>query len=477
MAVHLGRNDLCHCGSGKKYKRCHLDADETASRAAVASPAHRPQIPEPPVAAPPPPLVPSDQPGLIRLGDATSPGLLPRDEEMDALYTDFQRRLQEMPDADFPRQLALLDEELSTGADEEIVAESLFEMQDAIWTKALAEGASERMVEVAALVRRRRPDVYVYERIWILDWLFEDALLRRDYERLSSLVDELLHVSPGHFDQFMRIIDHLLLHDQQELVLRVLQGLWPQVREREDLFDFAKAEWAQLLTMLLLYGHHDRGGATDAADPALTAELAELPDLDSSVIQDALAILATEHPPAWGPDDFTHGEWGHFNQSADSRSWQEPDETELRYQRNLSSLVLWVLRQIHERYAIPYCRLELARDDFLDLLVRLPGARHKPARLWFTAKQLESKLAATASAFSDQPYKTVMLAVLAPRYLEIAEGLGLISPSQAADTGKALTSLRPRLLSIAGASSPDPKLRELLMAIPPFQSRKSAGRP
>jgi len=23
----LGRNDICHCGSGKKYKNCHLDLD------------------------------------------------------------------------------------------------------------------------------------------------------------------------------------------------------------------------------------------------------------------------------------------------------------------------------------------------------------------------------------------------------------------------------------------------------------------
>lgn len=23
----LGRNDLCHCGSGKKYKHCHYDQD------------------------------------------------------------------------------------------------------------------------------------------------------------------------------------------------------------------------------------------------------------------------------------------------------------------------------------------------------------------------------------------------------------------------------------------------------------------
>ena len=27
-----GRNDLCWCGSGKKYKRCHLDKDAHQQR-------------------------------------------------------------------------------------------------------------------------------------------------------------------------------------------------------------------------------------------------------------------------------------------------------------------------------------------------------------------------------------------------------------------------------------------------------------
>jgi preprotein translocase subunit SecA len=32
----LGRNDPCHCGSGKKYKNCHLGKDEEAARTARA---------------------------------------------------------------------------------------------------------------------------------------------------------------------------------------------------------------------------------------------------------------------------------------------------------------------------------------------------------------------------------------------------------------------------------------------------------
>lgn len=33
---HPGRNDPCHCGSGRKYKQCCLEKDEAAARAARA---------------------------------------------------------------------------------------------------------------------------------------------------------------------------------------------------------------------------------------------------------------------------------------------------------------------------------------------------------------------------------------------------------------------------------------------------------
>ena len=32
--MEIGRNDACHCGSGKKYKKCHLEKDEAENRKA-----------------------------------------------------------------------------------------------------------------------------------------------------------------------------------------------------------------------------------------------------------------------------------------------------------------------------------------------------------------------------------------------------------------------------------------------------------
>lgn len=37
MSALPGRNDLCHCGSGSKYKKCHLEQDEAARVAAAAA--------------------------------------------------------------------------------------------------------------------------------------------------------------------------------------------------------------------------------------------------------------------------------------------------------------------------------------------------------------------------------------------------------------------------------------------------------
>lgn len=34
--VELGRNEPCHCGSGKKYKKCHLLKDEEKERKQLA---------------------------------------------------------------------------------------------------------------------------------------------------------------------------------------------------------------------------------------------------------------------------------------------------------------------------------------------------------------------------------------------------------------------------------------------------------
>jgi hypothetical protein len=54
VEANLGRNDPCHCGSGKKYKQCHLVEDEAKARAERAKGAAEAPVPAEDGAAPTP---------------------------------------------------------------------------------------------------------------------------------------------------------------------------------------------------------------------------------------------------------------------------------------------------------------------------------------------------------------------------------------------------------------------------------------
>lgn len=60
----LGRNDPCHCGSGRKYKQCCLEKDEAARRKAREAEGKEatPVAPETGVALPTPPRHSTRQP-------------------------------------------------------------------------------------------------------------------------------------------------------------------------------------------------------------------------------------------------------------------------------------------------------------------------------------------------------------------------------------------------------------------------------
>jgi hypothetical protein len=52
VEANLGRNDPCHCGSGKKYKQCHLAEDEAKARSERAKAAEAAPPPSAETAAP-----------------------------------------------------------------------------------------------------------------------------------------------------------------------------------------------------------------------------------------------------------------------------------------------------------------------------------------------------------------------------------------------------------------------------------------
>ena len=104
----LGRNDLCHCGSGKKYKKCCLQKDEEAehdARIATQSPPLIPALPPLPRAELPPP----------------DPHIEARNAAFDARWEEFEKQ-------DYEGQIALF---LKTLDEKELMDDDMaFEMVD-----------------------------------------------------------------------------------------------------------------------------------------------------------------------------------------------------------------------------------------------------------------------------------------------------------------------------------------------------------
>src|SRR5215813_3162768 len=73
----LGRNDPCHCGSGRKYKHCCLDKDEKEAAAARANAAAEATAPSANASPAPPPRKPKHQTHQPWKA-ATSRGFVPR---------------------------------------------------------------------------------------------------------------------------------------------------------------------------------------------------------------------------------------------------------------------------------------------------------------------------------------------------------------------------------------------------------------
>jgi hypothetical protein len=61
VEANLGRNDPCHCGSGKKYKQCCLGKDEEKARAARAKAAAEAPVADTEAEAAPAPRAPKHQ--------------------------------------------------------------------------------------------------------------------------------------------------------------------------------------------------------------------------------------------------------------------------------------------------------------------------------------------------------------------------------------------------------------------------------
>ena len=422
----LGRNDPCWCGSGKKYKHCHMHEDQVKGRELVVEPP-----PAALAAATPAPMKP------------TMPELPPIPPEIAA----FNARWEQFEAAELEDKVTLFLETLASG---EMDAEESYEMLQGIRDETDPRHDPQARARYAELVERLRqeaPDLYRYDLPYYSENLINDAIAEGRWEAIPELLAGFAEGPADRgIDIFFNLIDQLKYHGQTEPLLHTMKQMWPAVSDAVDtgkLVPWTNEELGSEITLLLFFQYLETAEAPRANDPALREATSPYGSFNTRWLKQAIPHLSAPAPSPWQRAD--------FGETVDAEQWAE----------NLGALLFEFMADQRRRAGAPFSKSDLARDELLELLhqqftqpevtsSKRPSKAEKRARRQLAERPLSSLVPRYASLdrhlaemfglLSAQPYKAAVLTELLPAYLHFLARLGLIHPTE---MDAALDGLRP----------------------------------
>jgi hypothetical protein len=432
MSQKIGRNDPCWCGSGKKYKHCHMREDKAKAEPQARSPASRPPA-LPPLS--PPPEIP------------------PEIAAADARWDQFEA-------ADLEEQIDLFQGGLASGvlgAEESV--EMLETIRSGLDTYHSPEGRT-RYADLLQQLRQGAPDLYEHHIVYYHADLINDAIADGGWDDLPELLIPFSQKPERGIEIFSNIKEQLMYHGQVQPLIDVMRQAWPEVAESGEILPWAIEEFAGDLSLLILLDYLERTESPRSDDPALLDAVAPYGKFKASWLKQAVRYLSAPAPSAWSPDD--------FGQAVDAEQGE-----------NNLSILLFEFMADQRRHGVPLSRSELVRGPLLtmlhDQLVAAPTldqprrgkkrARERAAQpqspLVPRHKTLDKALVDLFPFLGARPFKAGAIAELLPAYLHFLARLGLIHPTQ---MDEALASLRPmivdQLLPVLRSYGGDPCMGE-----------------
>jgi hypothetical protein len=421
----LGRNDPCWCGSGKKYKHCHMRQDQAEAGESAVEPA-----PATPAAATPAPMTPTM---------SEPPPVPPEIAAINARWEQFET-------ADLEGKVALFLETLASG---EMDAGESYEMLQGIRDATDPRHdpqARARYAELLERLRQEAPDLYRRDLPYYHENLINDAIAEGRWEAIPELLAGFAEGPADRgIDLFFHLIEQLKYHGQIEPLIHTMEQMWSGVSDAVDtgkLMPWTTEDLGGEVTLLMFFQYMETTEAPRADDPALLEAAVPYGSFNAEWLEQAIPHLSAPAPSAWQRAD--------FGEAVDAEQWGD----------NLSALLFEFMADQRHRAGVPLSKSYLALDQLLDLLHqqftqpedtssrRRTGkkrARQQPAARPSSSlvpryALLNRHLGERFGFLSAEPYKAAALTELLPAYLHFLACLGLIHPTEMDD---ALESLRP----------------------------------
>jgi len=356
--MNSGRNDPCHCGSGKKYKKCCLPKDEKDKQGNSMAPAPA-------------------EPRSSKSPDGRGASQDPRVQAWNARMDEFEK-------SDYEGRIVLFSQALEQP--ELMDGETAFEMLGRLFKQTMERGEHDRFRALVASLRARRPEVYDEEVRFCLKWQIANELITGADDLLTEHVRAMAALAGHNIDLWNRVEDMLAYHGRLSLLLEGMRIAWPEVRESADVVPWGIEEFGQRGRNYEILEYATRTQAPDANDPALLELLKPYGATIASRLSSYLAYFSGLPGRQWSVSDFDLTAHHH----ADDEEWddegdeddedlEEPagsEETQSQAgkedaptgEQNLWHLSVEFLGYLHLREGVPASRASIGCRGLLEFI-------------------------------------------------------------------------------------------------------------
>lgn len=473
----IGRNDPCHCGSGKKYKHCCIHKDEESRRAQQFDEQGKSLIDE---------VLPEYSPPALLTGRAEQaeppepPD--PRIEAINARWEEFEAQ-------DYEGQIALF---LKTLDEPELMDDEMaFELLNTLYKKTVEHHEPYRYDALVDQLRERLPEVYAQSAHYYLQNRINNAIIAGDFKRVPDFFNELAQRAGRAIDTFNNVVDQLAYHGKLSALIEANRIAWPTVEKSGDIVPWGIDEFADHTVQLLVFDYLEQHGADPSGYPELFERIKAYSAIEPERITTFLNLLAGVSGRQWTREDFTFKP-----KHRKSRDGDEDDGIQIpkKVQQNLFDFSLDFQGHLRREQNVPLTKSELGREQIVQYLVKRVAGELEPRKSMFEAVLYPNKpgpkkrspefylisdddsiawlcpdektfnlfLTRFFQMMNHRPYNAAAMFEFIPAWLDFLNAHQLISTTLREKTLLDLKKLHKDLLDIFRKTSPDPALQKVM---------------
>ncbi len=390
----LGRNDPCHCGSGKKYKKCCL-LKERAQELEEARARKARKLEE----------------ARARKARELEEEKV-RKEYMES-YRDSSSKIKEEVElfgwdlfqkSSFEEKIAIFEKEL-----EKVIP---FELLEIIYQEAWRNDKTGRFKECLRFLQINKPKSYQEYEIYYSFWLLEIAIANQDYTQIPNLLEVYYNQPDKNIDKFNQVIDLLMYSGQIAELSTLMIHIVPQIESSFNIIPQGIDEFFGILCMLKIIEFINRKATSEDEMKKLIIQFEKLEiNFKEENLKQTILRLAGNIQTEWKSEEF------------------DLIITNKKRNRIFFTLSLDFMRYLNTNYHIHLAKGELARQGMLQCWInqkKFTKKKGEASTLYPREREFDKSLAPYAEYLAPRPSRLAAVVETIPFLILFLTENGLI---------------------------------------------------